>query len=151
MLFVTERHRSRFFDRHGYIRNLVTLDAIIETECSFSVVAGAARFSFFHIRHFVASLVSEIENGIMTGLAVIFDALLFEMLAVVEYYLAEIGNLKGDILDVNRIRERAGENRHCQDKKRVPLLHPCLLKCKKIMSLTCLRNKSLMFRGAAAL
>ena len=108
MLLMTESHQSRFFDRHGYIRNFVTLDAIVETECSFAIMAGATGLAFFHLRHVVSSLVSEIENGIMTGLAVIFDALLFEMLAVVEYYLTEIGNLKGDILDVYRIRERAG-------------------------------------------
>ena len=107
MLFVTESNRSRCFYLHSYIRNFVTLDAIVETECSLAVMADAAGLAFFHLRHVVTGLVSEIENGIMAGLAVIFDTLLFEMLAVVEYYLAEISNLKGDILDVNRISERA--------------------------------------------
>lgn len=108
MLFVTESHRSRFFYRHSYIRNFVTLDAIVKAECSLAVMASAAGLAFFHVCHVVTRLVSEIKYGIMAGLAVIFDALLFEMLAMVEHHLAEISNPKGYILDVNRISERAG-------------------------------------------
>jgi hypothetical protein len=151
MLFVTKSNRSRFFDRHGYIRNFVTLDAIVEAEGSLAVVAGAAGLAFFHLRHAVTGLVSEIENGVMTGLAVIFDALLFEMLAVVEYHLAEMRNLKGDILYVNRICERTGENRGCQYKERVPLLHHCLLKCKKNRVPNVPQKQTLGVSGAAAL
>jgi len=117
MYLVTEFHRSRFFNLKGYIRDLVTLDAILESEGSFAVMAGAAGLAFFHICHGVTALTSEIVNGIMTCLAVILDALLFEMLVVAEYDLAEVGYLHGDIFYVNRISEGENENRHSQDEK----------------------------------
>ena len=128
---MTESHRSRFFDLNVYIRNFVTLDTVLEIESPFAVMAGAAGLAFFHICHGVSSFASEIENRIMTCLAVILDALLFEVLVVTEYDLSEIGYLQGDIFYVNRISEGAGENRHGQDEKRVPLIHDTLLKNKK--------------------
>jgi len=131
MRLVSESHRSRFFYLEVYIRNFVTLDTIFKIESPFTVVAGAAGLAFFHIRHGVTSLASEIEYGIMTCLAVILDALLFEVLVVAEYDLAEVGYLHGDIFYVDRISEGAYENRHGQDEKRVPLIHDCLLKNKK--------------------
>jgi len=108
MLLVTEGHRPRFFYFNSDIRNLVTLDAIIEIEGPFAVVAGAAGLAFFHICHGVTVLASEVENGVMAGLAVIFNAFLSEVLVVAKYHLAEIGCLKGDIFDVNCISEGAG-------------------------------------------
>jgi hypothetical protein len=84
MLLVTEFHRPRFFYLNIYISNFVTLDTILEIESPFAVMAGAAGLAFFHICHGVTALASEIENGIMTCLAVILDALLFEMLVVAE-------------------------------------------------------------------
>ena len=107
MLLVTEGHRSRFFYFNSYIRNLVTLDAIIEIEGPFAVVAGAAGLAFFHICHGVTVLASEVENGVMAGLAVIFNAFLSEVLVVAKYHLAEIGCLKDDIFDVNCMSEGA--------------------------------------------
>jgi hypothetical protein len=94
-------------------------------------MAGAAGLAFFHICHGVTSLASEIEYGIMTCLAVILDALLFEVLVVAEYDLAEVGYLHRDIFYVDRIGQRAGEKRDGQDEKRTPLIHDCLLKNKK--------------------
>jgi hypothetical protein len=108
MLLVTEGHRSRFFYFNSYIRNLVTLDAIIEIKSPFAIVAGAAGLAFFHICHGVTVLASEIENDIMAGLAVIFNAFLSEVPVVAKYHLAEIGCLKGDIFDIDCISERAG-------------------------------------------
>ena len=105
---MTEGHRSRFFYFNSYIRNLVTLDAIIEIEGPFAVVAGAAGLAFSHICHGVTGLASEVENGIMAGLAVIFNAFLSKVPVVAKYHLAEIGCLKGDIFDVNCMTEGAG-------------------------------------------
>lgn len=131
MRLVSEFYRSRFFYLEVYIRNFVTLDAVLEIESPLAVMAGAAGLAFFHICHGVTSLASEIEYGIMTCLAVILDALLFEVLIVAEYNLAEVGYLHGDIFYVDRISEGAYENRHGQDEKRVPLIHDCLLKNRK--------------------
>ena len=131
MSLVTESHQSRFFDLKGNIRNFMTLDTILEIESPFAVMAGAAGFAFLHIRHGESVLASEIENGIVTCLAVILDAFLPEVLIVAEDDLAEVGYLHGDIFYVNRISEGTSENRHGQDQKRVPLIHDTLLKTKK--------------------
>lgn len=128
---VSESHRSRFFDLKGNIRNFMALDTILEIESPFAVMAGAAGLAFLHICHGESVLASEIENGIVTCLAVILDALLPEVLVVVEYDLAEVGYLHGDILYVDRISEGTGENGHGHDQKRVPLIHDTLLKNKK--------------------
>jgi hypothetical protein len=98
-------------------------------------MAGAAGLAFLHIGHGESVLTSEIENGIMTCLAVILDALLFEVLVVVEYDLSEVGYLHGNIFYVNRISERTSENRYGQYQKSVPLIHDTLLKNKKISSM----------------
>jgi hypothetical protein len=111
---VAESYRSRFLDLEGNIRNLMTLDTVLEIESPFAVMAGAAGFAFFHIGHGESVLAAEIENGIMTGLAVILDTLLFEVLIVAEYDLSEIGYLHGHIFYVNRISEGTGENRYGQ-------------------------------------
>ena len=114
MFAMTERHWPRFFDGNSDIRYFMTADAVTEAECPLAVMTGAAGFALLHVRHGITGFVPQIENSIMARLAVIFDVLLFEMLGVVEYYLAKMSNLKGDILDVNRISERAGENNGCQ-------------------------------------
>jgi hypothetical protein len=111
---VSESYRSRFFDLKGNIRNLMTLDTILEIESPFAVMTGTAGLAFLHIGHGESVLVSEIENGVMTGLTVILDALLFEVLAVAEHDPAEVGCLHGDIFYVNRISEGTGENRYGQ-------------------------------------
>jgi hypothetical protein len=134
MHLVTESHWSRFFHLKGNIRNFMTLDTILEVKGPFAVMAGAAGLAFFHICHGVTALASEIENGIMTCLAVILDAPLLEVIVVAEYDLAEVGYLHGDIFYVNRISEGTSENRHGQDQKRVPLIHDTLLKTKKRIS-----------------
>jgi hypothetical protein len=131
MRLVSESHRSRFFYLEVYIRNFVTLDTIFKIESPFTVMAGAAGLAFFHICHGVTSLASEIEDGIMTCLAVILDTFLFEMLVVAEYDLAEVGYFHGDIFYVDRISEGTSENSHGHDQKRVPLIHDCLLKKKE--------------------
>jgi hypothetical protein len=98
-------------------------------------MAGAAGLAFLHIGHGESVLASEIENGIMTCLAVILDALLFEVLVVVEYDLSEVGYLHGDIFYVNRISDGTSENRYDQYQKSVPLIHDTLLKNKKLSSM----------------
>ena len=129
MFLVTENHRSRFFYFHADIRDFMTLDAILQIGGPLAVVASAAGLAFFHIGHGVTvALAPEVENGIMAGLAVIFYTLLFEVLVVVEYNLAEIGDLECDIFDVDRIGERANEDRDDQYKKSGPLPHDCLRK-----------------------
>mgnify|MGYP001578033469 CR=1 FL=1 len=131
MRLVSESHWSGFFDIKGNIRNFMTLDTVLEIESPFAVMACAAGLAFLHIGHGESVFASEIEDGVMTCLAVILDALLPEVLVVAEYDLAEFGYLHGDIFYVNRISEGAGENRHGQDEKRVPLIHDCLLKKKE--------------------
>jgi hypothetical protein len=128
MLLVAEDYRSGLFDFDRDICDLVALNAIIETEGPLAIMAGATGFSLSHIRHGVTALASEVEDGIMTGLAVVLDAILFEMLGMVEDDLAEIGDVESDIFDIDRINKRAGNNRHDQDEKQVPLLHDCLQK-----------------------
>ena len=66
-----------------------------------AVMAGAAGFTFFHIRHGVVSLYLDVEYGIVAGFAVGFNPLLFEMLGMIEYYRAGIRCLESDILDAN--------------------------------------------------
>jgi hypothetical protein len=107
MFLVTEGYGSRLFYFHGYIGNFVTFNAILEIEGPLAVVAGAAGFAFLHISHGVMIFFSEVVNCIMAGFAVILNALLPEMLVMVEYDLAEISYFKGDIFDVNRIRKGA--------------------------------------------
>jgi len=111
MLLVTERHRPRFSDFHADVRDFVTLDAILQIGGPLAIVARSTGLAFFHIGHSVTGLAPQIENGIMAGLAVIFNALLFEMLIMVEYDLAEVGDPECDILDVDGIGERANEDR----------------------------------------
>ena len=114
VFLVTESHGSRFFDFDADIPDFMTLDAILQIEGPFAVVAGAAGLSFFHIGHGVTFLAPEVENGIMAGLAVVFYTLLFEVLIVVEYDLAEVGYFECDIFNVDRIGERANEDRYDQ-------------------------------------
>lgn len=128
---VRESHWSCFFDFEVHIRNFVTLDTILEIESPFSVMTGAAGLAFLHIGHSESVLASEVENGIMTCLAVVLDALLLEVLVVAEYDPAEVGYLHGDIFYVNRISEGTGENRHGPNQKHVPLIHDTLLKATK--------------------
>lgn len=119
MLFMTEGHRSGLPDLHDHIPDFMALYAIGETEGLFAVVAGAAGFPLFHVRHGETDpggLRSEVENGIVAGLAVVLDPLLQEVPVVAEYHLAEIGYLDGDILDVDGISERTGQNRPAQDQ-----------------------------------
>jgi hypothetical protein len=139
---VTESHRSRFFDLEGNIRNFMTLDTILEIESPFAVMAGAAGLAFLHIGHGESVLTSEIEDGIVTCLAVILDAFLFEVLVVAEYNLAEVGYFQGDIFYVNRISEGASKNRYSQDKKHAPPVHDCLLKG---MIIRCVLEETLLF------
>ena len=115
MLLVTEDHGTRFFYFNGYFGNFMALDAILQTKGPLAVMTCATGFAFSHIRHGVASLVSEVENGIMTGFTVSLDALLPEMLVMVEYHLAEVGNFEGDVFDINRICHRAREYDHDQE------------------------------------
>jgi hypothetical protein len=90
----------------------MTLDAILQIGGSLAIVARTARLSLVHISHSVtAVLAPEIENGIVAGLAVVFYALLFEVLVVVKNNLAEIGDLECDIFDVDCIGKRANEDR----------------------------------------
>lgn len=128
MFLVTECHRSRFFNFDADIRHFMTLNAILQIGGPLAVVASAAGLAFFHISHGVAALAPEVVDGIMAGLAVIFYTLLFEVLVVVEDDLAEIGDLEGDIFDVDRIGERANEDRDDQYNKSGPLPHDCLRK-----------------------
>jgi hypothetical protein len=125
MLLVAEGDRSGLFDFDRDVPDLVALNAIIETEGSLAVVAGTTGFPLFHVRHGESGtdLGPEVKNGIVAGLAVVLDTLFFEMLGVVEYHLAEIGDVEGDIFDIDRISERAGKNRHGENQKQVPLLH----------------------------
>ena len=107
----------------------MTLNAILQIGGSLAVVARAAGLAFFHISHGVAVVLApEVINGIVTGLAVIFYTFLFEVLVVVEYDRAEMGDLECDIFDVDRICERANEDRDDQYKKSGPLPHDCLRK-----------------------
>ena len=87
MFLVTESHRSRFFDFDADIPDFMTLDAILQIEGPFAVVAGAAGLSFFHIGHGVTFLAPEVENGIMAGFAVVFYTLLLEVLNVTSLML----------------------------------------------------------------
>lgn len=137
---VSEPHRSRFFDLKGNIRDFMALNTIFEIESPFAVMAGAAGFAFLHIGHGEPVLASEIEDGIMTCLAVILDALLPEVLVMAEYDLAEVGYLHGDIFYVNRISEGTSENRYDQDEKRVPLTHDILPKNEKNSSIETQRS-----------
>jgi hypothetical protein len=125
---VRESDRSRFLDLEGDIRNFMTEDTILQIESPFAVMAGAAGFAFLHIGHGESGLASEIVNGIMTGLAVILDALLFEVLVMAEYDPAEVGYFHGDIFYVNRIGEGTSEDRYGQYEKREPPIHDTLLK-----------------------
>ena len=107
----------------------MTLGAILQIGSPLAVVTHPAGLAFFHIGHGIAVvLASEVINGIVAGLAVIFYSFLFEVLVVVEYDRAEMGDLEGDILDVIRIGERADEDRNDQYKKSGPLPHDCLQK-----------------------
>ncbi len=130
MFLVTKGHGSRFFYLDADIRHLMALGALLQVEGPLAVVTGAAGLAFFHIGHGVTVLAPEVENGIVAGFAVIFYALLFEVLIVVEYDLAEIGDIECDIFDVDRIGERADEDRDDQYKKSGPLPHNCLRKMK---------------------
>jgi len=95
MLLVTECHRPRFFNFDDDIRDFMTLGAILQVGGPLAVVASAAGLAFFHIGHGVAVVLApEVINGIVAGLAVIFYTLLFEVLVVVEYDRAEIGDLE---------------------------------------------------------
>jgi len=123
-----ESDRSRFLDPKGYIRHFMAKGAILQIESPFAVMAGAAGLAFLHIGHGESGLAAEIINGIMTGLAVILDALLSEVLVVAEHDPAEVGYLHGDIFYVNRIGEGASENRYGQYEKREPPIHDTLLK-----------------------
>jgi hypothetical protein len=107
MPLVTEGYGSRLLYFHGYIGNFVTFDAILEIKGPLTVVAGAAGFALLHINHGVVIFFPEVVNCIMAGFAVILNALLLEMLVMVEYDLAEIGYFKGDIFYIDRICERA--------------------------------------------
>jgi hypothetical protein len=128
MFFVIEYHGSRFFYFDADICHFMTLDALLQIKGPFAVVASAAGLALFHISHGVAILNPEVVNGIMAGLAVIFYTLLFEVLVMVEYHLAEIGDLECGIFDVDRIGERANEDRDDQYEKSRPLPHDCLRK-----------------------
>jgi hypothetical protein len=111
VFLMTERHGSRFLDFHADVRDLMTLGAILQVGGPLAVVARSAGLAFFHIGHGVTGLAPQIEYGIMAGLAVIFDAFLFEVLVVVEYDLAEVGDPECDILDIDGISERTNEDR----------------------------------------
>jgi hypothetical protein len=128
VFFVIECHGSRFFYFDADIRHSMTLDALLQIKGAFAVVASAAGLALFHISHGVAILDPEVVNGIMAGLTVIFYTLLFEVLIVVEYHLAEIGYLECHIFDIDRIGKRANEDRDDRYEKSGPLPHDCLRK-----------------------
>jgi hypothetical protein len=129
MFFVAECHRPRFFDFDADIRDFMTLDAILQIGGPLAVVARAAGLAFFHIGHGVTFVFApEVVNGIVAGLAVIFYSFLFEVLVVVEYDRAEMGDLERDIFDIDCIGERANEDRDDRQKKNGPLPHDCLRK-----------------------
>jgi hypothetical protein len=107
----------------------MTLDAILQIGGPLAVVAHAAGLAIFHIGHGVAVVLApKVINGIVAGLAVIFYTFLFEVLVVVEYDRAEMGDLEWDIFDVDCICERASEDRDDHYKKSGPLPHDCLRK-----------------------
>ncbi len=123
MFFMAEDHRPRFFYFNSDVRNLVTFDALLNIKGFFPVVAGAAGFAIPHIRHVVTDSFFDVENGVMTGLAVIFNSFLPDMVVVIECYFAEMSYLEGDIFYVNPISIRKGNNGDYQDEERITKLH----------------------------
>jgi hypothetical protein len=110
----------------------MTLHTGLEIESPFAVMAGAAGLAFLHIGHGEARLAAKVENGVMTSLTVILDALLFEVLIVAEDNLAEVGDLHGDIFYINRVSEGKGQNRYRYgQQERIPLIHDTLRKNRK--------------------
>lgn len=123
VLLVAESDGSRFLDFDAHIPDRMTLDAILQIESPLAVVASAAGLAFLHIRHSVTRLASEVENGVVTGFAVVFYSLLLEMLVVVKHDLTKIGYLKCNVFNVDCIGKRAYEDRDDQYKKSGPLPH----------------------------
>jgi hypothetical protein len=108
VFLVAEGYRSGLFHLHGYIRDLVAADAIIQRERPLAVVASAAGEALLHIRHRETGFLPEIVNCIVACLAVILDPFLPEMVVMTEHNFAKVGYFKGDIFDVYRVGESAG-------------------------------------------
>jgi hypothetical protein len=123
MFFVSEDHWSRFFYFNNDVRNFVTFDALLDIKGFFPVVAGAAGLAVPHIRHVVTGSFLDVENGVVTGLAVIFNSLLPKMVVMIEGYLAEISYFEGNIFYVNPISMRKGNNGDYQDEERITKSH----------------------------
>ena len=68
--FMTEVGRAGLFYFVGYFFYRVAGDAFVETEGFFAVVAGTARFTFFHVRHGEGFVVAGGKDGRMASAAV---------------------------------------------------------------------------------
>jgi hypothetical protein len=101
VLFVAEDRFSNPLDPVGYIARFpgMTPDAVFFTgdaECLDPGMAGAARFGFFHIGHGEVATFPDIENGIMTNLAII--VIFSQVECVAEYYRIRVPEFELDIL-----------------------------------------------------
>lgn len=104
---VTEPDIAGVFNPEDHFFSRMTFYAFGGGEGLLCIMTGATGFTFFHRSHGVALLDSEVKNGIMAYLAIIFDTFLFEVPIVVEDYFAEIGYFESYVLDVNRISQWA--------------------------------------------
>ena len=123
VFFMAKFYRACLFYFHRDVGNLVAFSTIFNIKGPFPIMTDAAGFTLYHIGHRVTGLFSEVEDGIVADLAVIFDTFLFYVKIVIEYYSAEIGNLEGDILDVNCLGKRKGEKNNNGDGERITKLH----------------------------
>ncbi len=100
---VTEDNITRIFNLENHVLDRVALYAFQGGKGPLPVMTGAAGFAFYHSRHAVPFFDPEVKNGVMAGLAIILDALLFEVLIMIKYNFAEMGYFDGYILNINCI------------------------------------------------
>ena len=73
-----------------YFFALMAAGAFREGEGFFPVVAGTARFTFFHVGHSVMLFLFQVKQPVVTGPAIIGHAFVEYMDGVSEYYFAGI-------------------------------------------------------------
>lgn len=79
----------------------VATGALFQGEGFGAVVAGAAGFALFHVRHCVADLLLDGVYAVVAGVAVVGHAALFDVILVAEDNFAGAFGLKGDIPDLH--------------------------------------------------
>ena len=109
VLLMAEDDGSRFFYFENYIRNFMAFIAILDIKSLFPVVTKTAGFPLSHVRHSVACLFFDVEDGMVACFTIIADAFLVDMKTVIEFYLAVIRAAESDILNVYGMGE--GKNK----------------------------------------